>query len=139
MYATTAAVLALQHTVATTAIGMIDLASEPLLTAVNKTLFGALNDRDAAIAYVHSLPVPPPPVDDLRARTSGAEIGVAGWDTTMQNILFDIDDELFQVEGVRALVKLSPGRSRMLDLVELQNTKAARNINRFWPPLPVGD
>jgi hypothetical protein len=134
-YTTAAAVLSLQHAVATTAMGMIDNASEPLLTAVSKNLFAALNARDAAVAYIHSLPVPPPADRPTRARASGAPI-VAGWSTSMQAVVPDIDDEMQQIDGVQATIKLSPGRARILGLAELQDLKTERTINTYWPPIP---
>jgi len=135
-YTTAAAVLSLQHAVATTAMGMIDNASEPLLTAVSKNLFAALNARDAAVAYIHSLPVPPPPADrPTRARASGGAI-VGTWDTTMRAVIPDLDDEMQQIDGVQATIKLSPGRARILGLAELQDLKTERAINTYWPPPP---
>jgi hypothetical protein len=137
-FATAAAVLSLQHTVATSAIAMMDNATTPLLAALNTTMFAALNARDTAIAYIHSLPVPATPAGiRVPARAGGGAI-VGGWATTMQPLLFDVDDELQQADGVRALVNLSPSRKRLLDLVELQGTKTSRNINTYWPPLPAG-
>ena len=137
MYATTAAVLTLQHTVATTALGLLDSASATVLPALNSTVFAALNSRDTAVAFIHSLPVPPPPAGLKRApaHASGAPI-VAGWSTTMQPVLFDTDDEFMQLDGLRAAGSVPPSRARLLDLAEAQITKTARNINRFWPPAP---
>jgi hypothetical protein len=147
-FATTGAVLALQHTVASTAIAMMDNAGAPLLSSLNTTMFAALNARDAAVAYLHSIE-PPPPVGDAqaskakpskakaKARTSGAPVA-AGWSSTMQNVGFDVNDELLQVDGVRALVNLSPSRKRLLDLAEIQDTRTSRTINRYWPPVVGG-
>ena len=138
IYATTAAVLTLDHTVATTALGLMDTASATVLPALNSTVFAALNSRDAAVAYVHSLPVPPATEAGIKlnAHASGAPV-VAGWSTTMQPVLFDTDDELMQIDGLRASAAISASRTRLLDLAEAQITKTARNINRFWPPLPA--
>jgi len=137
IYATTAAVLALDHTVATTALGLLDTASATVLPALNSTAFGALNSRDAAVAYVHSLPVPAAAAGrKVPAHASGAPV-VAGWSTTMQPVLFDTDDELMQIDGLRASAAISASRTRLLDLAEAQITKTARNINKFWPPLPA--
>jgi hypothetical protein len=140
MYATTAAVLALDHTMATTALGLLDSASATVLPALNSTVFAALNSRDAAVAYVHSLPVPPPPADSIKApaHASGTVV-VAGWSTTMQPVLFDTDDEFMQLDGLRAVGTVSATRARLLDLAEAQITMTARNINRYWPPVPPAD
>jgi hypothetical protein len=137
-YETAAAVLALQHTVAVTAMSMLDTAAEPLLTAVSKSLFAAVNARDSSIAYVHALPAPPVAADgSVRAGASGALI-VAGWDTTMQGILPYIDDEFQLIDGIRASINISPGRKRVLDAAELADTKTERNVNRYWPPVVGG-
>jgi hypothetical protein len=137
-YVTTGGVLSLQHTVAVTAMGMLENASEPLLTAVSKSLFAALNARDVAIAYMKKKD-PPPVAGDGRvhAGASGAPIA-AGWSTIGQAVLPDLDDEQQMVEGIRATVKLSPGRTRVLNAVELQDGKSGKTINQYWPPV-VGD
>jgi ribosomal protein S9 len=73
-YAITGAVLDLQHSVAQTAIGMIDTAHGALRDSLSRTLFLALDQRDAAVAYVHSIDVPPPVGDDLLAHKSGGAV-----------------------------------------------------------------
>jgi hypothetical protein len=68
-------VLDLQHSVAQTAIGMIDSAHGTLRHSLSKTIFTALDQRDTAIAYIHSVDIPPPPAgDDLIARASGGAV-----------------------------------------------------------------
>jgi hypothetical protein len=138
-YVTTAAVLSLQHAVAVTAMGMLDLASEPLLTSVSKSIFAALNARDVAIAYMKQKD-PPPVAGDGRvhAGASGAPIA-AGWSSIGQAVLPDLDDEQQMIDGIRASVKLSPGRARVLDAVEIQDIRTGKKINQNWPPGPVGD
>ena len=119
-------------------MGMIDSASEPLLTAVSKTLFAALNARDVAIAYIHRWPAAAAGRRTRpRAHERRSDRRRLGDDDA--ELVFHVDDELQQVDGVRATVKLSPGAARMLDLAELQGTKTERTINRFWPPVPVDD
>jgi hypothetical protein len=137
-YKTTAAVLTLQHTVAATAMGMLDAASEPLLTAVSKSLFAALNARDVAIAYMKKKD--PPPVagsGNVRAGASGAPIA-AGWSTIGQAVLPDLDDEQQMIDGIRASVRLSPGRAKVLNAAEIQDIRTGKAINKNWPPV-VGD
>jgi hypothetical protein len=137
-YKTTAAVLTLQHTVAVTAMGMLDTAAEPLLTTVSKSLFAALNARDVAIAYMKKKD--PPPVagsGSVRAGASGAPIA-AGWSTIGQAVLPDLDDEQQMIDGIRATVKLSPGRAKVLNAAEIQDIKSGKTINKNWPPV-VGD
>jgi hypothetical protein len=137
-YATETAVLNLEDTVATTALGMLDTSSGPVLSAASSLLFAALNDRDAAIAYIHSLPVVPPPADDFRARASGGAV-VATWDTTMQGAVPQIQDELMLLNDITASVKLSTGRARIVNAAELQATRSMNKINLFWPPIPPED
>ena len=60
-YATTGAVLDLQHDVAQTAIGMIDTAKGTLRDSLSRTIFPALDQRDTAIAYIHSIDIPAAP------------------------------------------------------------------------------
>jgi hypothetical protein len=136
-YATAIAVMSLQHTIAITAIGMMDTATAPLLAALNTSMFAALNARDAAIAYIHSIDPPAAPAG-VRVPAHKSDAVVSGWALFMPNVPFDVDDELSQVDGVRALFNLSPSRKRLLDLAELQNTKTSRTINKYWPPLPAG-
>jgi hypothetical protein len=137
-YVTTGAVLSLQHTVAVTAMGMLDTASEPLLTAVSKSLFAALNTRDTAVTYMKKKD-PPPVAGDGRvhAGASGAPIA-AGWSTIGQAVLPDLDDEQQMIDGIRATVKLSPGRAKVLNAAEIQDIKTGKQINKNWPPV-VGD
>jgi hypothetical protein len=138
IYTTAAAVISLQHAVATTAMGMMDNAAEPLLTAVSKNLFAALNARDGAIAYIHSIAPPPVAADgSVHAHASGAPIG-GSWDTIMPNVVPDVDDELQQIAGIRATIKLSPGRARLLNDAELQDRRTETTLNTYWPPVPAG-
>jgi hypothetical protein len=138
IYTTAAAVISLQHAVATTAMGMMDNAAEPLLTAVSKNLFGALNARDGAIAYIHSIAPPPVAADgSVHAHASGGLI-VGSWDTTMPNVVPDVDDELQQIAGIRATITLSPGRARLLNDAELQDRRTESTLNTYWPPVPAG-
>jgi hypothetical protein len=136
-YTTAAAVISLQHAVATTAMGMMDNAAEPLLTAVSKNLFAALNARDAAIAYIHSI-APPPVAEDgsVHAHASGGLIA-GSWDTIMPNVVPDVDDELQQIAGIRATITLSPGRARLLNDAELQDRRTESTLNTYWPPVPA--
>jgi hypothetical protein len=132
-YATALAVLDLDHQVAVTAMGMLDTAAEPLLTAVSTTLFASLTARDDAIAYIHSVDKPIANTSTVR----GAPV-VAGWAGTMSGVGPIVDDELTQVDGIRATVKLSTGRKRIIDAVELQDVRTGRNIAKYWPPVVGG-
>jgi hypothetical protein len=144
-YTTAGDVVGLQHTVAQTAIGMIDTAHGTLRNNLSKTIFTALDQRDAAVAYIHSIDVPPPPGDGKArvsrapvARASGAPVG-GTWSTVMPAVSGQIDDEVNQVEGVIALSDtLGNGIRRVLADAEVQAIKTQRNINTYWPPV-VGD
>jgi hypothetical protein len=135
IYTTAAAVISLQHAVATTAMGMMDNAAEPLLTAVSKNLFAALNARDAAIAYIHSIAPVAEPASVLAHASGGLIVG--SWDTIMPNVVPDVDDELQQIAGIRATIKLSPGRARLLNDAELQDRRTETTLNTYWPPVPA--
>jgi hypothetical protein len=84
-YTTAGGVLDMQHTVAQTAIGMIDTAHGKLRDSLSRTIFTALDQRDAAVTYIHSIDTPLPPGDDLLARASGAPVG-GTWATVMPPI-----------------------------------------------------
>ena len=60
-YTTAGGVLDMQHNVAQTAIGMIDTAHGKLRDSLSRTIFTALDQRDAAVAYIHSIDITPPP------------------------------------------------------------------------------
>jgi hypothetical protein len=79
-FRTAGGVLALQHTAAQTAIGIIDSSHGDLRDALSRTIFNAMDQRDGAIAYIHSIDTPPPPGDGL-ARAAGAPVG-GTWSTT---------------------------------------------------------
>jgi hypothetical protein len=134
------AALGFQHTVATAAYGLLDGAKGALRDAVSTTIFAALNRRDAAIEYIHAIPPPPAAaarVNKSRAHASGAPI-VSGWDTQMQGMLPDLDDELMQIEGLIAGGALTPGEKRIMNMADVQVIKTQRKINQYWPPLPAG-
>ena len=138
-YTTAGGVLDMQHTVAQTAIGMIDTAHGALRDSLSRTIFTALDQRDVAVAYIHSIDVPPPPGDGLRARASGAPVG-GTWATVMPPIADEVGDEIDQIEGVTGLSStLGVGIKRVLQDAELQDVKTQRTIVGYWPPLPADD
>jgi hypothetical protein len=133
-YATAQAVIGLQHDVASTAVGLVDGAKTTLLSSLSTTLFAALNARDAAIAYIHSIDTPAPAGS---ARASGAPI-VAGWGSVMPQVGSLVDDEIQQLEGTLK-TGVSTGSARVLRAAELQDVKTQRALNQFWPPAPADD
>src|SRR4051794_8335783 len=134
---TASGVLTLQRDVAATMLGLLENADAALLPIVNSALFAAMNDRDTTIAYIHSI-APPPVAGDgsVSGHSSGGAIA-ATWDSVMPGVLPYVDDELTTIDSLRARVKLSPGRSRLLDDAELQDTKTEQTINKYWPPVPT--
>ena len=131
-FATTSAVLALDHNVATIAMSMVDTANATALPAINSAVFGALNARDSAIAFIHTLPVPAAAAGHkASAHASGGAV-VADWSTTMQPITFDTADELMQIKGLQA----GGSASRLLTLAQAQITKTTATVNTDWPPTP---
>ena len=127
----------LYHEVETTSSGMIDTAKGTLQGALSTTIFAVLNQRDAAIAYIHTN-APPPPPGDLRADASGAPVA-AGWSGVMPDVAALIDDEIQQQDATLAVKTLSSGARRVVNAAELQDTKTLRTINEWWPPAPIGD
>jgi hypothetical protein len=141
IYDTAFAVLSLQHRMATLSTGLIDTAHSTLLSSLSTSLFTALNGRDQAIAYIHSIDTPPPapPAADARvkARAAGAPVATgSGWATVMPNLVPMLDDEIQQVNGTIAAGSLRTGtRHVMLDALA-QDTASESRVNQFWPPLP---
>jgi hypothetical protein len=138
-FATTSAVLTLQHTIATTALGLTDTASPTVLPVLQATVTAALKSRDDLIAFVHAQPAPPAAAEagiKVPAHASGGAV-VATWDTTMQAVLFDTDDELMQINGLRASASGTSTPTAFLDQVQVQVTNTASTINKFWPPAPA--
>jgi hypothetical protein len=132
------AVLSLQHAVAATAIGLLGTANGTLLAGLNTTLFAAMNARDAAVAYIHAIPVPPPVGDAAGAHASGAPVG-STWDTVMPGVVPLLDDELQEIDATLAGTSASVTARHLLGAAEIQAIKTERNINLWWPPVPVGD
>jgi hypothetical protein len=145
-YTTAGGVLAMQHIVAQTAIGMIDMAHGTFRDSLSRTIFVALDQRDGAVSYIHSIDTPPPPGDGLTGRASRAPVahasgGAVGgsWSTTMSPIAGLVDDEVNQIDGVLALSQtLGAGIKRVLKDAEFQDIQTQRTINQYWPPV-VGD
>jgi hypothetical protein len=141
IYDTAFAVLSLQHRMATIATGLIDTAHSTLLSSLSTTVFTALNGRDTAIAYIHSIDTPPPPETDsvvVRAHAAGAPV-VAGWASVMPGLIPLLDDELQQQQGTLADTTLRAGTRKVLTDAVAQDTATEATVNQFWPPAPVGD
>jgi hypothetical protein len=133
------AVLSLQHDVATAAIGLIDTTDATLLPNVRATIRAALNARDAAIAYIHSI-APPPVAGDGRvhADASGAPVA-AGWDSLMPNLIPLIEDEIQDIKGTIATnPTLATTVSSFLKSMRFREIDTRDTVNQYWPPVPAG-
>jgi hypothetical protein len=133
------AVFSLQHYAATTTVGLIDDTSGTTLAAVRSTLARSVNDRDAAIAYIHSIPVPPPAAAKLaaRAHSAGTPVATADWTTVMPNVTPQLDDEIQQVEGTLNEPGLTGAQTSILQGADYRDIRTERTLNLFWPPLPA--
>jgi hypothetical protein len=141
IYDTAFAVLSLQHRMATLSVGLIDDAHSTLLSSVSTSEFTALNGRDDAIAYIHSIDTPAPPVDDKDGPpvAQAADDPAPTWGTVMPALTGLIDDELQQLNGTLADPALRAGARRVLGDAVAQNTKTETTVNTYWPPLPADD
>ncbi|HEV7884992.1 MAG TPA: hypothetical protein VGO81_15575 [Solirubrobacteraceae bacterium] len=140
IYDTGFAALSLQHYAATVSVGLIDDTSGTTLTAVRSTLARSLNDRDAAIAYIHSIDIPPPPADaKVQAHHAGTPVGAGGWADTMPNATVQLDDEIQQVEGTLDNTGLTAAQTSILQGADYRDIKTERTLNQLWPPLPPAD
>jgi hypothetical protein len=118
---------------------MSDTAKGTLQSAFSTTIFAALNQRDAAVKYVHDHQPPAPPVgDSLGVGASGAPVA-AGWSGVMPTVAALVDDEIQQLDVLQKNASLSAGAKRIFGSAELQDTKTQRTITQWWPPVPLGD
>jgi hypothetical protein len=131
------AVISLQHDVVTNAIGLIDTVDATLLPNLRTTIRAAINARDAAIAYIHSI-APPPVAGDgsVHADASGTPVA-SGWDTLMPTALPMLDDEIQEIKGtVATSTALATGVPGFLRNMRLRDLETQDTINQYWPPLP---
>jgi hypothetical protein len=133
------AVLLLQHQVVVTSLGMLGAGNGALDARLTSAIAAAVNARDAAVAYIHS--VAPPPVagaGGVGAKTSGAPVGT-DWATPMQQVVLDLDDEVQAIRATKYPGKtLSAATKTFLTSVVTRDLKTEANINTYWPPV-VGD
>jgi hypothetical protein len=128
-YTTALGVFGLLHDVAVTSAGLTDTGGSVLLSALSSSIFAALNQRDAAIAYIHSIDTPAP--------AAAADEAVVGWGTVMPQVVPQLDDEMQQIDGTLKSA-VSSGVGRVLRAAELQDVKSERTVNQYWPPVPAG-
>jgi hypothetical protein len=138
---TALAVFSLQHDVVTTSVGLLGTGNAGLESAASATIRAAVNARDAAVAYIHQIAPPPPPVagdGSVDAEASGAPVA-AGWSTTMPLVIPLLDDEVQALRGTRATTpSLSAVTKTFLRAMTARDVKTKNAINGFWPPV-VGD
>jgi hypothetical protein len=127
------AVLSLEHYAATTTVGLIDNSFGTNLLAVRSTLARSLNERDAAIAFIHTLEPKPAGEEE---EEEGEEEEVATWATTMPNAIPQLEDEIQQAEGTLAEPKLTGEQTSILKGAEYRDLKTDRTLNTYWPPPP---
>jgi hypothetical protein len=137
---TAMAVFGLQVDVVTTSVGLLDSSSPKVRTALFGAIQAALDARDSAITYIHS--IPPPPVagaGGVHAEASGGAVA-SGWGTTMPNLLPLLDDEIQVIKGTRKLNPTLPTTTQnVLINSRVRDTTTEATINRYWPPLPADD
>jgi hypothetical protein len=131
------AVLMLQHTVATTAFGLVD--TDPTqLPGVRTTVLAALRARDTAVDYIHSIPAPAATSGSLHAKTSGGAVG-STWSILMPGMVAVLNDEIQQLRGTRLIdTSLSPLVLQQMARWRLRIADQRDTINGFWPPAPAG-
>ena len=132
------AVFQLHDEVVADVVELTDGARGAALSVMSRTLFFALDRRDAAIEDLHKLA---PPVADedafspVRARISGDEEG-ATFATAMPQVTAMLDDEMQQIDALQSdAVDLSPGGTQILRDAEAQILLTERKLNAYWPPV----
>ena len=138
---TAVTVLDFQHEVAGAALGMTDGAKGTLLSAVNTTIFAALDRRDAAIKFIQQLPPPPAAAArvhaSLHAHAAGTAVA-ADFPTLMPGVALDVQDEVQEIQGELAAGAVVPTGKKILKDALVQDILTENTINTAWPPLPAG-
>jgi hypothetical protein len=131
------AVLSLQHDIVATSFGLIDSADATLLPNLRTTIKAAINARDAAIDYIHSIPAPPVAGDGrVHANASGAPIA-AGWGSLMPNLVPLLNDEIQQIKGTLAInTSLTTSVRSFLSSMRIRDIDTRDTVNQYWPPVP---
>jgi hypothetical protein len=127
------------HNVSSTIVELTDGARVPVLDAMSRTLFLALDRRDKAIADVQALAPPAPPVEDRRVVAHAAqEEGAATFDTSMPLLTPWLDDEIQHVDGLLSdAPDLRPGGRRILTKARAHIVATEATIATLWPPAPA--
>jgi hypothetical protein len=128
------AVLSLQHDVITTSLGIMNTTRLPVAAAVGGTIRTALNARDAAIVYIHTLRDPVASGGGVRANASGSDV-VTGWAGTMPTLVPLLNDETLQL---RATAKPQLAAADYLGNLRTRVSRTRAAVNTYWPPIPGG-
>jgi len=129
---TAVAVLGYQHDVFTATLGLLDDAKGSLRDALSTTMFAALDRRDSAIAFIHT--VPDPDVEAKAIAQASAVAPTAGFAALMPGVTGDLDDEQAQAAELLANGALTPGEKRIVRLAQSQTLRTENTINTYWPP-----
>jgi hypothetical protein len=131
------AVLGLQHDVAATSAALMGSGNAALEADLTATIRSTVKAQDAAVAYVHTIAPPGPPAGDGGATSGGGAIA-ATWDTTMQQELPVLDDEIQTLRGARFVTPLLTTTKSFLKRMANRDRATQATINQYWPPI-VGD
>ena len=131
------AVLGLQHDVATGSAALMGTGNAALEANLTATIRAAVNGQDRAVAYVHTIAPPAPPAGDGLAKSGGGAIA-ATWDSTMQQELPVLDDEIQALRGASFVTPLSTTTKLFLKRMAHRDRATKDTINQYWPPV-VGD
>jgi hypothetical protein len=125
------------HDVSSTVIELTDGARVPVLDAMSRTLFLALDRRDKAIADVHMLAPPAPPEDAaLVVAHAAQEEGAPAFDTSMPTLPLWLDDEMQHIDGLLTdAPDLRPGGERILVKARAHIQQTETQVNLWWPPV----
>jgi hypothetical protein len=134
---TAMAVFNLDHTVFTTAAGLVDTVDPTVLPNLRKLARAALKARNTAITYIHSIPAPPAAARP-KAKTSGTAPVAGDWSAVMPNLIPFLDDEIQQLTGTAALNPTLPATTlKMLNGWKNSVTRTENAVNAYWPPVPA--
>jgi len=123
---TASAVLAAEHDVVSTSVGMAETTNDALAKSLTSAINSMGNSRLAAIKYIHTLPQPP--TDD------GGAVG-STWSTVMPAYVAVLDDEIQQIKGRLALSKFSAAMKTTLTNARFKAQDTKDLINQWWPPV----
>jgi hypothetical protein len=137
---TAIAVLSLQHEIVVTGLSLVDAADATSLPSVRTLVRNAVNDRDAAIEYIHSI-APPPVASEGRVEASASDEPVAStWDTLMPGVVPVLGDELQVIAGAQAAATATATPADPLyRRIRVRDILTRDTVNTYWPPLPATD